>query len=1547
MLEATTRFLLCVAIARPGFGMRSACSDRYADVRKGKKWYDIRSPVLKQSTANAPIVPSTPRSVSGSFGKVIFSGAVTSVGDLLYVGGGTTADFRDNSLTVATFKLQGGVLAGTGAVTVTEQMDWSLGHMVGTGTTSVGPDATLTIFGNGHNQLREGHTLNNAGAATWTGTGNIYLYDSAQLNNSGVFDVQNDTLLQGTGGGNSFTNTGSFTKSAGTATTTFDGVAFNNSGTLEVQSGTLTLRGGYTQTDGNTILNGGNIVTTTPLDVQSGGLSGSGSVFGNVTNGGSTSPGFSPGEITVTGNYDQRTTGALTIDLGGLSDGSVAGTLREFDQLDVNGTVILDGALNVSLINGFVPEFGTTFTIINNDGSDTISGTFTDLPEGATLLASNIPLQITYQGGTGNNDVVLSAISFVVTSTLDIVDASDGQTTLREAILAANSHPNTGIPDKIYFNIPASDPGRVYYQDDGIPDSLTTVATTTLPDDSIPDFDPDYPGVAHSWYRIQPLSGLPTITDPVVIDGYTQAGASPNAQVSGGDAVMRIELYGPSTGSPIPLNTIGPIGIRIDSDNSTVRGLVINRVTNDAIRLYGSNNVIEGNYVGTDVTGTVALGNFRGIDIRDGSHSNRIGTNGDGVADAAERNLISGNSDRDGVLIAGIHAHSNVVAGNFIGTDITGEKSLGNFSGVQILNGPQSNRVGTDGDGIADEIERNLVSGNIGNGIALRGSSSNNFIAGNHIGTNVSGNRAVPNGVGLLLAGGVSHNQIGGNTQRERNVISGNATLGIRIIDGSYNNILGNYIGTDVAGESELANQHQGVRIDSGTQNKIAGNVVSGNGNAGLWLFNNGTNSNSIQANFIGTDADGIDPVANGTYGIAITSSSSSNIIGTDSDGLNDASEGNVISGNTLSGVWLAGAGTNQNIVAGNHIGTDVTGSNAIGNGLDGVLVAEGASGNAIGGLSSLANTIAFNGAAGVNISSMTTVDNPIRVNSIHSNGGLGIDLLGDGVTLNDLSDADTGPNNSQNFPELTLAKPGVATRVVGTLHSAVSETFTLDFYANTSTDPSGHGEGERYLGSATVTTDLVGNASFDLTLAAATVGAEFVTATATDGIGNTSEFSLARLVNSPPTAEAGESYNVDEGGSVMLDGSASSDPDQPAGTLTYEWDLDGDNLFGETGAAAGRGDEIGISPIFLATGLDGPGVASVSLRVVDDQGESAIDTASMNIINVAPNITSLATGNETLQDKSADGVVTLVGAYIDAGVPDTHTVSIDWGDGSQTTIAESDAEIQQTDDEFSVGHTYDAGGIYAITVTVTDDDGGVSELATTSAVITGVGLVDRTLYIIGTDGKDDVDIKLGSDGGADMLKVKAKLDNGGSDGGSDGGGDGNVDLFDPDDIDRIVIHLCDGDDKAKIHKKVEIDAEIHGGDGRDKLTGGGGNDILIGGLGDDDLQGGHGNDVLSGGAGDDKLDGGTDGGDDILIGGIGEDKLKGGQGNSLLIGHSAANEEDAGVLAAALAHWTAGDLAAALVDLGALTDDLDKDDLNGGKGDDELLGGDGDKLNP
>ena len=326
--------------------------------------------------------------------------------------------------------------------------------------------------------------------------------------------------------------------------------------------------------------------------------------------------------------------------------------------------------------------------------------------------------------------------------------------------------------------------------------------------------------------------------------------------------------------------------------------------------------------------------------------------------------------------------------------------------------------------------------------------------------------------------------------------------------------------------------------------------------------------------------------------------------------------------------------------------------------------------------------------------------------------------------------------------------------------------------------------------------------------------------------------------------------------------------------------------------------------------------------------------TLSAINMNAAPSFTTLNSSNATLATKSADGEVSIEGTFSDLDLSDTHTVEIDWGDGSLT----EEIAVDQTADSFSGSHDYKDGGFYTITVTMADGDGETA-VETTSAVVTGVNVVDGTLYVIGTDGRDHVKLKFNEK--KDELKVDVKLNkgqkHGHSDGGSDGGGDRIKQTFPLSSIDRVVSYLCGGDD----HYKGGSDGGSDGG--RDGNADEAISQFVFGGDGNDRIKGGRGNDVLSGGAGKDDLKGGS--GNDILIGGGGKDKLKGGRGDDLLSGGSAVNENELVCLDHALADWASGDLAEALDDLDGLTDDGDKDDLNGKKGDDHLLGGAGDKL--
>ena len=559
-------------------------------------------------------------------------------------------------------------------------------------------------------------------------------------------------------------------------------------------------------------------------------------------------------------------------------------------------------------------------------------------------------------------------------------------------------------------------------------------------------------------HTIVPTSPLPTITDPAVIDATTQPGFA-------GSPV--VEIDGTNAG-------LGANGLHITAGSSTVRGLVINRFGGFAhagifLEANGG-NLIEGNYLGSDVTGTLALGNQWGIEIQ--STNNTIG----GTTTAA-RNVLSGNIQY-GIRIEDNFfgtttgaANGNVVQGNFIGTDKTGTAPLtNNFAGIDV-NGPSYTTIGgttgtTPGGPCTGAC--NLVSGNSGPG-------------------------------------------------------GGGGTIGIEFYGGTGNVVQGNYIGTDVNGTVDLGNSSDGVIISHGSGNTIGGttaaarNVISGNDRYGIEI-NSSTGGNLVQGNLIGTNASGTAAVGNAGYGIILNHAAGNSIGGI------TVGARNVISGNQAEGIFLVGPTTTGTLVQGNLIGTLVDGSSPLGNAHAGILVAFGASDNTIGGTTRAAgNTIAFNGGDGVDLSpawgGCCPLGNAIVSNSISDNVGLGIDLGSNGVTPNDTGDPDAGPNNLQNFPVLSSAvDDGGSTTVNGTLNTTLNTTFRLEFFSNTLCDSSGNGEGETFLGFANVTTDSSGNASFAASVGGAPAGQPFFTSTATDPANNTSEFSNCITGGVPPT---------------------------------------------------------------------------------------------------------------------------------------------------------------------------------------------------------------------------------------------------------------------------------------------------------------------------------------------------------------------------------------------------------------------------------------------
>jgi hypothetical protein len=276
-------------------------------------------------------------------------------------------------------------------------------------------------------------------------------------------------------------------------------------------------------------------------------------------------------------------------------------------------------------------------------------------------------------------------------------------------------------------------------------------------------------------------------------------------------------------------------------------------------------------------------------------------------------------------------------------------------------------------------------------------------------------------------------------------------------------------------------------------------------GGTGIGLLNVAGNTNNvISGNFIGTDAAGTAAVPNQADGVATSFNSTNNTIG----GTTPADR-NLISGNFSSGVQL---GSSNNQVHNNLIGTDKTGTKALGNG-EGVGVFK--SGNTLGGASP--NTIAFNKSSGVNIDAVigtSSAGNKVLSNSIFSNGELGIDLGRDGVSANDSGDADSGPNNLQNFPVISSAKTSsTATTISARLNSGVNTPYIVQFFSN----PAGGDEGKTFIGQKTVATDASGNASFTFKPNTKVAAGRTITATATRNFfsipSDTSEFSAPRKV--------------------------------------------------------------------------------------------------------------------------------------------------------------------------------------------------------------------------------------------------------------------------------------------------------------------------------------------------------------------------------------------------------------------------------------------------
>ncbi len=388
-----------------------------------------------------------------------------------------------------------------------------------------------------------------------------------------------------------------------------------------------------------------------------------------------------------------------------------------------------------------------------------------------------------------------------------------------------------------------------------------------------------------------------------------------------------------------------------------------------------------------------------------------------------------------------------------------------------------------------------LAMHSFGSGFAFEEASSSS-VEGCLLGFDASGS-AVSDAIGIEIWKSADIT-IGGTLGASQNIIRGQVEIDQAL---SMNNeVVGNYIGTDVSGSSASGNGT--VHISNGANNNLINNNLISGTYRGVDI-NSGAHNNTVTNNLMGTDKTGSSALYSGLTGVVIFDGAYDNVIGTPGNG-------NIISGWSTGGVSVMSATSTGNIFQANYVGTNAGGDD-LGNGYpSGITLSDGANTTTIGGTNSNeANVIAYNSGTGIVLSSNAGIGNAILGNSIYSNE-FGIDLGDDGITANDDNDADSGPNNYQNAPVLSSVELTTnQTTIDGSISSFPSTAYRIEFFLNEFA-PNGNREGETFISSVDVTSDVDGYSAFQLVLDYELTPGYYVTSTATDENNNTSEFSAA-----------------------------------------------------------------------------------------------------------------------------------------------------------------------------------------------------------------------------------------------------------------------------------------------------------------------------------------------------------------------------------------------------------------------------------------------------
>lgn len=655
--------------------------------------------------------------------------------------------------------------------------------------------------------------------------------------------------------------------------------------------------------------------------------------------------------------------------------------------------------------------------------------------------------------------------------------------------------------------------------------SLTRGAHTTVAYDGINDLWTVFPNTDAGNDRSGPLP--PLTRDNVLIDATTQldgsgVGTFPDAYcgepVVGDTSIIKVAI------DASLLLGATDVGLEIDANNVEIRGLAVMNAPGNGIYASGADNLkIECSYFGTDHFARTAAPN---------------GSNG--LAEQGGAGFHMKNSIASGNTLSGVVAASpgGAVDSSFFGLDVTGLAGLGNAAGLYVTGDKMS-------------VTGIFASGN-DDGLWVTGDSAT--VTNSVFGVATDLVTPIPNDAGIRINGDV--NRIGGPAGM-RVLASGNTSYGMTLAaDAQDNLIAGSLVGTDLTGTVAIPN-YVGIS-DGGSGNMIGeefippgagltgdprgeiaaktsvaatipasggwSNLISGNSHDGIVA----TGASIIVGNYIGTDSLGTSAVPNGVYGISLLN-------GTNHEVGRAPASGNLISGNGAIGLWVGSLVSSATIEA-NYVGTDASGASSLPNSGPGIR-ADVTGSVVIGGSASAANIVAFNAGPGVRVDNTGPVT--VRHNQIFDNGGLGIDLGGDGVTPNDGGtppDTDTGPNGLQNFPVISGAEliHPTTVSVAFDFESTPSTEFQFDYYRSASADGSGNGEGAVWLKSYTESTDTNGDLGLGLGFDPADLPpGSWVTVTATSPSNETSEFSNAVHVT-------GSTVTLD-GAKVFLEGPYSS----------------------------------------------------------------------------------------------------------------------------------------------------------------------------------------------------------------------------------------------------------------------------------------------------------------------------------------------------------------------------------------------------------------------